>query len=133
MQNKTEPLFPDCLTPPVLKLVLSCLQRPVCCVCTCSQLWIVWRHTEEIGISGPGWGGLPTVYQYSKRTLSETTSSPLRPSAHQSLLMEAEHASFHLVSSLPPSAFFQFLKKHFLFPFFPRIDTSGKGHWRRLI
>lgn len=48
------------------------------------------------------WVGRAAVfmYQYSKRTLSETTASPVGPSARQSLFMDAEHASCHLVSSL---------------------------------
>lgn len=41
------------------------------------------------------------AYQYSKRALSETITSPVGPSARQSLFMDAEHASCHLVRLHP--------------------------------
>lgn len=74
-----------------------------CCVCTCFQSCTVWRHTKK-GAWPRCWGGVwvaVAAYQYSERTLSETTTSPVGPSARQSLFMDAEHASCHLVSSAP--------------------------------
>lgn len=81
--------------------VVFCLQRPVLCLHLFFRLCMVCRHTEKIG--GFAWLGRAAVavYQYSKRTLSKTTSSPVGPSVRQSLFMDAEHASCHFVS--PPS------------------------------
>ena len=45
------------------------------------------------------------TYQYSKRTLSETSPSPVGPSARQSPFTDAEHG-FLPFSLLPPSSFF---------------------------
>lgn len=45
------------------------------------------------------------MYQYSKHTLSETSPSPVGPSAHQSPFTDAEHG-FLPFSLLPPSSFF---------------------------
>lgn len=67
-----------------------------------APLFTEWQHAKKgLGVGGEGYCGR---YQYSKRTLSETTISPMGPSARQSLFMDAEHASRHLVSSTSPSS-----------------------------
>lgn len=102
--NTPIPDVPNCLCCKQWRCVLSTGLSVVSALVF--QRCVGWRHTKKSG--GFAWLGraAAAMYQYSKRTLSKTTSSPMGPSTHHSLFMDAEHASCHLVSplSLLPSA-----------------------------
>lgn len=71
-------------------------------VCGC---WCCVYACDDIQRRGGGVGGAAvTVYQYSKRTLSETTTAPVGPSARRPLFMDAEHA-FRRPSASPSAIF----------------------------
>lgn len=63
------------------------------------QRSVVSAHTKSGGFAWLGRAAV-AMYQYSKRTLSKSASSPMGPSTHHSLFMDAEHASCHFVSPL---------------------------------
>lgn len=85
-------------------VVVFCLRRPVLCLHWVFSV-VHAETTARVGRVSAAAAAAVATYQYSKRTLSETSPSPVGPSARQSPFTDAEHG-FLPFSLLPPSLLF---------------------------